>query len=107
MSCQGRLLNEQDFPCPAHAPLTFSSRSRCLIDLGSCLVVQTLGCTEDCPPFQNNHLARLETNGREIQYVDDSRLTKDECEGILLAIMANLTECQIVGVKFPYFDTLT
>jgi len=48
----------------------------------------------------------LETKGRNIQF-DDSRLTKEECEGILLEIMANLTECQIVGVEFPYFDSLT
>ena len=105
MSLQGRLLEAETFPSPAHMPTTFSSRSRVLIDLGSALIVLTLA-EEGRPPYQRNQLFRLEKNPSDVSFVDDSHLSKHECEELLRDVLSSLPECQIVGVQFPCFDQI-
>ena len=108
VSLQGRRFSEQTFPSPAHTPGHFKSRSRCLIDLGNSFVVLTEGGTngnggDECPPFQRM-LFRLEVKREEIVFEDESCITQGERGELLQSLLANLVNCQIVGVDFPFFD---
>lgn len=106
---QGRRLEAHAFPSPAFEPLVFFSRSRCLIDLGQTLVVLTEGTDETKPELAYQRtLYRLELQGsitrHDVAFVDESCLSKKECEQALLAEVAKYPDCQIVGVEFPKFD---
>ena len=106
-SLQGRRLEAQTFPSPAHVPATFSSVSRCLIDLGTVLVVLTEGSNDgDESLAYQRMLFRLELPGTsrdQMTFADDSQLTELECEAVLKAELDKLPNCQIVGLRFPFF----
>ena len=109
-SLQGRRLETQTFPSPGHVPSTFLSRSRCLIDMGSVLIVLTEGANDAVgqPDLAYQRmLYRLEINPDvrgNVAFVDESQMTKADCEEILTNELKALTNCQIVGLRFPFFD---
>jgi len=105
-SIQGRRLEAQSFPSPGHVPPTFLSRSRCLIDLGKVLIVLTEGSKDTAELAYQRTLYRLElsTTRETVAFVDDSRFSKDECEVLLMNELEAFPNCQIVGVRFPFFD---
>ena len=103
---QGRRLKAQTFPSPGHYPPTFTSCSRCLIDLGRVLIVLTEGSGDDAPAHERM-LYRLELSGSSrasAAFDSEGSLTKDECETILTGALSALVNCQIVAVRFPFFD---
>jgi hypothetical protein len=71
--------------------------------LGSALVVLTLA-EEGRPTYERHQLFRLHKNPSDLSFVDNSHLSKDECEELLRNVLSSLPECQIVGVEFPMFD---
>jgi hypothetical protein len=73
-----------------------------LIDLGRTFIVFTEGADPDGPPHQRM-LYRLEATRKSIEFVDKSRLSEKDCEAILEEQLKDLTECDIVGVEFPFF----
>jgi hypothetical protein len=104
-SIQGRLLTEHSFPSPACSEKTFRSRSTCLIDLGSTLIVLTEGSEGGASPDHEKGLFRLEVDRNAVAFAADEtqKKGKEECEEILDRALAPYQECQIHGVKFPFF----
>lgn len=104
VSFQGRRFAAQEFPSPADRLPRFSSCSRCLIDLGKTFTVLTEGSGPDGPPH-HRMLFRLETvNRNKIKFEDDTQLSKDECAALLEGQLEALTECDIVKVRFPFYN---
>jgi hypothetical protein len=110
-SIQGRLLTEYSFPSPACSEKTFRSRSTCLIDLGSALIVLTEGSESGASPDHEKGLFRLEVDRNAVAFAadDTQKKGKEECKEILDRALAPYQECQIHGVNFPLFgpDELT
>ena len=90
---------------------TFRSRSICLIDLGSSLIVLTEGSDGGAGPDYTKGLFRLEVDRDAVVFADDKtqKKSKEECKGILDRALAPYEECQIHKVSFPFFgqDELT
>ena len=100
MTFQGRRFASREFPAPADCLPRFF----CLIDLGTTFVVLTEGSGPDGPP--HHHMSfRLETMDRSsIEFEDETQLSKNECASLLEEQLEALTECDIVKVRFPFFD---
>lgn len=99
MSFQGRLFKARMFPAPTEECIQFSSQSRCLIDMGSSVFIVVLVGEG----LLQRGLFRLEVERGDVEFADDSRMSKEECLECLEEKLASLPNCDIVGVNFPFF----
>jgi len=89
------------FPAQAEARAFFNSESRCLIDMGNVFIVMPPQ-GDNLQPYQR-FVFRLEVQRQNVEFPNDSRLSKDACLALLKAKFNQLPYCDIVGVNFPFF----